>query len=222
MRDFFSERTRLPGPQTPAVIPETGPPAASRNPQWARSLSNDQHVYLDTSFFNDLERRFHGCDGKACEFAEAYVIAHEVGHHVQNLFGTLSKAAAAQHTGDRVAANHMQVKVELQADCYAGISANHSEQKWKFIEAGDVEAALKTAAAIGDDRLERQAQGYVVPDSFTHGTSRATNAVAFKRAEVRCIVELQYIRRTTALKAILASGSAYFDRCGLADPADGT
>ncbi len=133
---------------------------------------NDQHVYLDTSFFNDLERRFHGCDGKACEFAEAYVIAHEVGHHVQNLFGTLSKAAAAQHTGDRVAANRVQVKVELQADCYAGIWANHSEQKWKFIEAGDVEAALQTAAAIGDDRLERQTQGYVVPDSFTHGTSK--------------------------------------------------
>ena len=131
----------------------------------------DQRVYLDTSFFTDLQTRFHGCNPKQCEFAEAYVIAHEVGHHVQNLLGTLPKVTEMQHAVDRTSANRLQVKVELQADCYAGIWAQHSESKWKFIEPGDVEAALRTAAAIGDDRLERQAQGYVVPDSFTHGTS---------------------------------------------------
>ena len=132
---------------------------------------NDQHVYLDTSFFDELERRFHGCQGKACEFAEAYVISHEVGHHVQNLLGILPKAMEIQKSGDKASANHVQVRVELQADCFAGIWANHSEAKWKFIEPGDVEAALQTAAAIGDDRLQRQGQGYVVPDSFTHGSS---------------------------------------------------
>jgi predicted metalloprotease len=132
---------------------------------------NDQHVYLDTSFFDELERRFRGCQGKACEFAEAYVISHEVGHHVQNLLGILPKAMEIQKESDKAAANRVQVRVELQADCLAGVWANHSEAKWKFIEPGDIEAALQTAAAIGDDRLQRQSQGYVVPDSFTHGSS---------------------------------------------------
>jgi predicted metalloprotease len=131
----------------------------------------DQHVYLDTSFFTDLQTRFHGCSAKQCEFAEAYVIAHEVGHHVQNLLGILPKVTEAQRALDRPAANHLQVKVELQADCLAGIWAHHSDEKWNSVEPGDVEAALRTAAAIGDDRLQRQAQGYVVPDSFTHGSS---------------------------------------------------
>ena len=132
---------------------------------------NDRHIYLDTSFFRDLEVRFRGCGGKACEFAEAYVIAHEVGHHVQNLLGILPKAMQMQQGGDRAAANHVQVRVELQADCFAGVWAHHSEAKWKFIEPGDIEAAMQTAAAIGDDRLQRQTQGYVVPDAFTHGSS---------------------------------------------------
>ena len=134
---------------------------------------NDRKVYLDTSFFQDLERRFHGCDvgSKACQFSEAYVIAHEVGHHVQNLLGILPKAQAMQQSADKVEANRIQVRVELQADCLAGVWAHHSEETWKFIEPGDVEAAMQTAAAIGDDRLQRQAQGYVVPDAFTHGTS---------------------------------------------------
>lgn len=132
---------------------------------------NDQHVYLDTSFFDELERRFRGCQGKACEFAEGYVISHEVGHHVQNLLGILPKAMEIQKESDKAAANRVQVRVELQADCFAGVWANHSEAKWKFIEPGDIEAALQTAAAIGDDRLQRQSQGYVVPDSFTHGSS---------------------------------------------------
>ena len=133
---------------------------------------SDQRIYLDTSFFNDMQVRFHGCNGKACEFAEAYVIAHEVGHHVQNLLGILPKASAAQRAaGSKAAANRIQVRIELQADCFAGVWANRSNQRWKSIEPGDVEAALQTAAAIGDDRLQKQAQGYVVPDAFTHGTS---------------------------------------------------
>jgi predicted metalloprotease len=134
---------------------------------------NDQKVYLDTSFFQDLERRFRGCDvgSKGCQFSQAYVIAHEVGHHVQNLLGVLPKVQEAQGAMDKVEANQLQVRVELQADCLAGVWANHAEQQWRFIEPGDVEAAMQTASAIGDDRLQRQSQGYVVPDAFTHGTS---------------------------------------------------
>jgi predicted metalloprotease len=139
---------------------------------------NDQKVYLDTSFFSQIETRFHGCSGKACEFAQAYVIAHEVGHHVQNLLGVLPRAQNAQRAaGDRAAANHIQVQVELQADCFAGVWAKRendlltAQGKPAFIEPGDVDAALRTAAAIGDDTLQRRAQGRVVPDSFTHGSS---------------------------------------------------
>jgi predicted metalloprotease len=132
----------------------------------------DQKIYLDTSFFRDIQVRFRGCTGKACEFAEAYVIAHEVGHHVQDLLGILPKAQNAQQAaGSKAAANRIQVRVELQADCLAGVWAFHSDQKWKSIEPGDVQAALQTASAIGDDRLQMQSRGYVVPDSFTHGTS---------------------------------------------------
>ena len=132
----------------------------------------DQRIYLDTSFFSDMQTQFHGCSGKACEFAEAYVIAHEVGHHVQDLLGVLQKAHSAQSAaGGKTAANAIQVRVELQADCFAGVWAQHSDQRWKSLEAGDIEAALQTAAAIGDDRLQKQSRGYVVPDSFTHGTS---------------------------------------------------
>ena len=132
----------------------------------------DKRIYLDTSFFRQIETRFHGCTGKACEFAEAYVIAHEVGHHVQNLLGVLPKAQSAQRAaGSKAEANRIQVRVELQADCFGGIWAHHSNQRWNSIEPGDVEAALQTAAAIGDDRLQQQSKGYVVPDAFTHGSS---------------------------------------------------
>ena len=132
----------------------------------------DRRIYLDTSFFNDMRVRFKGCSGKACEFADAYVIAHEVGHHVQNLLGILPKAQAEQRAaGSKVEANRIQVRVELQADCLAGVWAHHSNQRWNSIEPGDVEAALQTASAIGDDRLQQQSRGYVVPDAFTHGTS---------------------------------------------------
>jgi uncharacterized protein len=131
----------------------------------------DREVYLDTAFFRDLQQRFRGCSGKACEFSQAYVIAHEVGHHVQNLLGILPKVQQAQRGMDRASSNQLQVRVELQADCFAGVWAHNAEQKWKFLDPGDVDAALQTAAAIGDDMLQRRSQGYVVPDSFTHGTS---------------------------------------------------
>ncbi len=141
---------------------------------------NDQKVYLDTSFFDQIATRFHGCDvgSKSCQFSEAYVIAHEIGHHVQNQLGILSKAQHAQQVAtSRAEANQIQVRVELQADCLAGVWANRQNQylisqgKQPFIEPGDVEAALRTAAAIGDDTLQRRSQGYAVPDSFTHGSS---------------------------------------------------
>ena len=134
---------------------------------------NDQRVYLDTAFFHEVEARFHGCDAgsRSCNFVQAYIIAHEIGHHVQNQLGILQKAHDAQRNVDKAQANRMQVKVELQADCLAGVWAHHSEEKWKLLQPGDIEAALRTASAIGDDRLQKQARGYVVPDSFTHGTS---------------------------------------------------
>jgi len=133
----------------------------------------DQKVYLDTSFFQDLERRFRACDvgSKTCQFSQAYVIAHEVGHHVQNLLGVLPKVQQAKQGMGQADANALQVRVELQADCLAGVWANRAQAKWQFIEPGDVESALQTASAIGDDRLQRQSQGYVVPDAFTHGSS---------------------------------------------------
>ena len=134
---------------------------------------NDQKVYLDTAFFQDLERRFRGCDvgSKSCQFSQAYVITHEIGHHVQNLLGILPQVQEAQRSMDSVESNQLQVRVELQADCLAGVWAHHAEEKWRFIEPGDVEAAMQTASAIGDDRLQRRSQGYVVPDAFTHGSS---------------------------------------------------
>jgi predicted metalloprotease len=135
---------------------------------------SDQKVYLDTSFFSMIETRFRGCDAgsTSCQFAQAYVIAHEVGHHVQNLLNILSRAHSAQQgAGGQAGANRVQVQVELQADCFAGIWANRSEDRWHLLQPGDIEAALRTAAAIGDDTLQKRARGYAVPDSFTHGTS---------------------------------------------------
>jgi predicted metalloprotease len=134
---------------------------------------NDQHIYLDTAFFAEIQTRLGGCDAgsKACEFSEAYVIAHEVGHHVQDLLGILPKAEQQKRGASETEANQIQVRIELQADCFAGVWANRSQAKWKFLEEGDVDAALQTASAIGDDTLQKRTQGYVVPDAFTHGTS---------------------------------------------------
>jgi predicted metalloprotease len=127
---------------------------------------NDQKVYLDTSFFAELADRF----GAPGQFAEAYVIAHEIGHHVQDQLGILPKVDQARARAGGATANHLSVNLELQADCLAGVWANHANAAGR-IEPGEVQQALTAASAIGDDRLQRQSQGYVVPDSFTHGTS---------------------------------------------------
>ena len=127
----------------------------------------DEKVYIDLSFYQELKDRFHAPG----EFAEAYVIAHEIGHHVQNLLGISSKVHAQQQRSSKEEANRLSVRLELQADFLAGVWAHHAEKSRHILEAGDVDSALGAASAIGDDRLQKQAQGYVVPDSFTHGTS---------------------------------------------------
>ena len=127
---------------------------------------NDRTVYLDLSFYNDMKNKL----GAAGESAFAYVIAHEVGHHVQNQLGILGKVHRAQQTTDRKTANQLSVKLELQADCFAGVWANQAVKSGLF-ERGDEEKAFNAAEAVGDDRLQKRGQGYVVPDSFTHGTS---------------------------------------------------
>jgi predicted metalloprotease len=126
----------------------------------------DRNVYIDLSFYDQLKRRF----GAPGDFAQAYVLAHEVGHHVQNVLGVLAKVESEKQQLSEAEANAMLVKTELQADCLAGVWAHHTERRG-LLEAGDVEEALNAAAAVGDDALQRQSQGYVVPDSFTHGTS---------------------------------------------------
>jgi uncharacterized protein len=133
----------------------------------------DRTIFLDTGFFREVENRFHGCQGSACKFTAAYIIAHEAGHHIQNLLGILPKVTQQQQAADSKAeANALQVRVELQADCLSGIWVNREEKKRPgFIEPGDIEGALRTASAIGDDTLQRQATGRVVPDSFTHGSA---------------------------------------------------
>jgi len=139
----------------------------------------DKKIYLDTSFFKEIENRFQGCDvgSKSCQFSQAYVIAHEVGHHIQNELGILPKVQQQQQRMDKISSNRLQVSVELQADCLAGVWAKHENERLQrdgrppLVERGDVESALKTAAAIGDDTLQRKATGRVVPDSFTHGSA---------------------------------------------------
>ncbi|GAB1715266.1 MAG: protein of unknown function, zinc metallopeptidase putative [Nitrobacter sp.] len=133
----------------------------------------DRQIFLDTSFFKQVETRFHGCSGNACRFTAAYIIAHEAGHHIQNLLGILPKVTRLQQqAGSKAEANALQVKVELQADCLSGVWVNREERKRpNFLEAGDIDAALTTASAIGDDTLQRKATGHVVPDSFTHGSA---------------------------------------------------
>lgn len=136
----------------------------------------DQKVYIDLSFYQLMKQRFH----VSGEFAQAYVIAHEVGHHVQNLLGISGKVDAARRRVSEVQSNALSVRLELQADCFAGVWAYHANQARNILEDGDVETALNAASAIGDDALQRQARGEVVPDSFTHGTS-AQRVRWFKR-----------------------------------------
>ncbi|KVU92438.1 metalloprotease [Burkholderia ubonensis] len=128
----------------------------------------DRKVYIDLGFYDDLRRRF----GAGGDFAQAYVIAHEVGHHVQNLLGISGKVDAARRRSSEARSNALSMRMELQADCFAGVWANNAQRaNQRLIEPGDFEQGLKTAAAIGDDRLQQQGQGYVVPESFTHGSS---------------------------------------------------
>lgn len=141
----------------------------------------DQKIYLDTQFFQDMRTQM-GITGEknqtqltqkhlVGDFAQAYVIAHEVGHHVQTLLGISQKTRELQHKADPKTANILSVKLELQADCFAGLWANHNQQRTQFLQEGDIEEALDAAEKIGDDYLQHQAHGHVVPDSFTHGTS---------------------------------------------------
>jgi uncharacterized protein len=133
----------------------------------------EKQIFLDTGFFRQVEMRFHGCSGNACKFTAAYIIAHEAGHHVQNLLGILPRVTRLQQqAGSKAESNALQVRIELQADCLSGVWVNREEKKRPgFLEAGDIDSALTTASAIGDDTLQRQATGRVVPDSFTHGSA---------------------------------------------------
>jgi predicted metalloprotease len=127
----------------------------------------DQKVYVDLSFYEDLQNRF----GASGDFAQAYVIAHEVGHHVQKLLGLADKVTQARMQAPEAEANELSVRMELQADCYAGVWAKSADDSAQILEAGDIEEGLNAASAIGDDRLQKRSQGYAVPESFTHGTS---------------------------------------------------
>lgn len=127
----------------------------------------DRKVYIDLSFYRDLKERFHAPG----EFAQAYVIAHEVGHHVQNLLGISDKVHKAQQGASKARANALSVRLELQADCFAGLWGNRADAAKHIIEPGEIAQALNAASAIGDDRLQQQAQGRIVPESFTHGSS---------------------------------------------------
>jgi uncharacterized protein len=128
---------------------------------------SDQKVYIDLAFYQDLKSRYRAPG----DFAQAYVIAHEVGHHVQNLLGILDKVQAARSRASQAKANALSVRLELQADCFAGVWGYHADRMRNVLEAGDIEEALGAASAIGDDRLQKQSRGYAVPDTFTHGTS---------------------------------------------------
>ncbi len=136
----------------------------------------DQKVYLDQSFFDELSRRFKAPG----DFAQAYVVAHEVGHHVQRLLGTTDKVHRMKGRVSEAEYNAMSVRLELQADFYAGIWAHHAQRKFKMLEPGDIEEALRAASAIGDDAIQKRSRGHVVPESFTHGTS-AQRVKWFKR-----------------------------------------
>ena len=166
---IFTERGARYDPPT-LVLYDEGHPTGCGFGQSAMGpfyCPNDHRVYLDLSFFRELSSKF-GAPGR---FAEAYVIAHEVGHHVQNLLGVAERTQAQQQRLGRAEGNQISVRVELQADCFAGVWAMRTNQREKFLDPGDVEQGLTAASAVGDDTLQRQTQGRVVPDAFTHGTS---------------------------------------------------
>ncbi|MCG6896015.1 MAG: neutral zinc metallopeptidase [Thiocapsa sp.] len=149
-----------------STVSGCGPASARMGPFYC---PEDLKVYVDLGFFEDLERQ-HGAEG---DFARAYVLTHEIGHHIQNLEGTLDQVQSAkQQLRSDAKQNQLQVRVELQADCYAGVWANHAQKMFDILEEGDLEEALVAASSIGDDRLQRQAQGFAIPHTFTHGTSK--------------------------------------------------
>ncbi len=171
-------------------------PAAPACRRWVPStVPNDEKVYIDLDFYQELKNRFH-VQG---DFAQAYVIAHEVGHHVQKLLGIMDQVEAVRQRMSETQANALQVRVELQADCFAGIFANHAQESKNIIEPGDIDEALNAASAIGDDKIQKQTQGYVVPDAFTHGSS-AQRQRWFKRGyESGKLEELRYLQHRSAL-----------------------
>ena len=150
------------------------PPADLRRRLWAPFYCPaDQKVYIDLQFFAELERRYRA----AGDFAQAYVVAHEIGHHVQNQLGIFNQVQGKRGRMSKAEANQISVRTELQADFLAGVWAHHAQKMKNILEPGDLEEALGAASAVGDDRLQKQGQGYVVPDSFTHGTSAQRGAL---------------------------------------------
>lgn len=167
---FAQAGTRYPAPTLVlyrgSTVSACGPASARMGPFYC---PQDQKVYVDLGFFQDLKNE----QGAGGDFAQAYVLAHEIGHHIQNLQGTLKEVQMAQQRVlGEAKKNQLQVRLELQADCYAGIWANHAHEQFDILEEGDLEEALVAAASIGDDRLQRQAQGFAIPHTFTHGTSK--------------------------------------------------
>jgi len=143
----------------------------------------DEKVYIDLGFFRDMQRQL----GASGDFAFAYVIAHEVGHHVQNMMGVMDEMQRAQQTMDQTEFNRFMVRMELQADFLAGVWAHHAQRMKSILEEGDIEEGLNAAASVGDDRIMKRTQGYVVPDAFTHGTSKQRVywfSLGFKRGDV--------------------------------------
>lgn len=152
----------------------------------------DRNVYLDLTFFRELDQRF----GAPGDFAQAYVVAHEVGHHVQTLTGVSNQVNSARSRVSEAQANELSVRQELQADCYAGVWAHHAS-KTDWLEPGDVEEGLRAAAAIGDDRIQRRSQGYVVPESFTHGSSEQRQRWLMRGLETGDIKQCDTFNTTT-------------------------
>ena len=169
-QQVLPEQVKTPFRRAPLVLFSGGTQSGCGSAQSAMGpfyCPLDTKIYLDMSFFQEMRTRM----GAGGDFAYAYVVAHEMGHHIENLLGILPKVQRAQQRVSRREANALSVRVELMADCLAGVWAHHANQKWRVLEQGDIEEALAAAAAIGDDKLQKQSQGYVVPDSFTHGTS---------------------------------------------------
>ena len=166
---FAQAGERYPAPKLVLYRGEThsgcGPASSGMGPFYCPA---DEKVYVDLVFFNDLKNK-HGAGG---DFAQAYVLAHEVGHHIQNREGTLDTVQRAKQRARGGKVNQLQVMVELQADCYAGIWVHHAQKQFNILEEGDLEEAINAAASIGDDRLQKQAQGFAIPHTFTHGSSK--------------------------------------------------